>query len=361
MREYNVYFSFYSEEYGNFDDVHYPVMAGSPFEAREKAWKLCDEDSETLFRSNIRQFAVTWIPNKLDAGDYFYTHASDIKCSLGALLNVSIPNDHIRGGENKNRLDAERCSCLSALQTLNDVAKDLYADKGINPPSIYEELHYAEKLCEQLGWNEKADALWERMEKAKKWDAGAIYSIRNIFKEGYTILCGKTELVGEHFDRNGIYPVQNKTDEYDFDYIYRWQHKPKVDSMRKLMFFKETNVIKNSSDHMVYYRGQVLLMDYDKLKKKYQTPENLFWTATGPSENGESDKNGVFYAENLITGECTDCFRGAFSGILRPDIVARIDFDALKNEYAAIYCEDTANDRGTGDYDTDTEDDEFER
>ena len=47
MREFDVYFSFYDEQWGNFDDVSYKVMAETPFEAREKAWELCDYDEET--------------------------------------------------------------------------------------------------------------------------------------------------------------------------------------------------------------------------------------------------------------------------------------------------------------------------
>jgi len=336
MREYNVHFSFYSEEYGNFDDTSYRLMAETPFEAREKAWQKCDEDSDTLFHSNIRQFAVTWTPNLLDAGDYFYSHAADIKLNLGRLLNVAIPNDRIRGGESKNRLEAERCSDLSALRTLDDVAKDLYADKGIIPPSIYEELHYAEKLCEHLGWGEKADALWERMDRAKKWDNAAIYAIRDMFKDGYTMLNGETELLNEHFGRDGIYPVHNKPDEYDYTYISRWRNKMKVESLGRLPFYKETDVIKGSAGHMDY-GWQPLLLNRDLLNDGYQTPENQLWQTIDPMEQEMAASDSTLLVENMITGQCITCDKDHFLGVLRPDVFATLGFDALKQEYAATY------------------------
>jgi len=360
MREYNVHFSFYSEEYGNFDDMSYRVMAKNPFEARELAWPLCDQDSDTPLRSNIKQFAVTWAPNLLDAGDYFYSHAADIKQHLGRLMNVSIPNDRIANNERQNALDGERYGCISALRTLDDVAKDLYANKGMIPPSIYEELHYAEKLCEHLGWGEKADALWDRIDRAKKWDNAAIYMIRDMLKDGYTTLCGETELLNEHFGRNGIYPVHNNLDEHDYSYISRWRNKWKVDSLRRLPFYKETDVIKNSADHMDY-GWQTLLLNCKLLNGGCYTPENQLWQPVNPSEHDGYAKDGMLFVENLITGQCITCNKNSFIGVLRPDIAAVLDFDALKKEYAATHSEVAANDRGADGYDADTEDDELDR
>lgn len=338
MREYHVHFSFYSEDYGNFDDISYRVMAQNPFEARELAWPLCDQDSDTPLRSNIKQFAVTWEPNLLDAADYFNSHAADIKQSLGRLMNVEIPNDRIDGGSRSQRLEVERCSNLSALYTLDTVAKDLYADKGMIPPSIYEELHYAEKLCGQLGWGEKADALWERMDKAKKWDRGAIYTLRDLFKDGYITLCGESEVFREQFGRNGIYPVHSNLDEHDYSYISRWQNKRKVDSLRKLPFYKETDVIKNSAGHMDY-GWQTLLLNCKLLNDGYYTPENQLWQPVNPSEQDVGSKDGILLVENLITGQCITCNKDHFIGVLRPDITAALDFEALKKEYTATHGE----------------------
>lgn len=344
MREFNVYFSFYSEEWGNFDDTRYLVTAENPFEAREKAWDLCDRDSDTPLRSNIKQFAVTWEPNLLDTGDYFYSHAAGIKQCLGRLMNVEIPNDRIAGGEKNHQLEAERCSDLSSLWTLDAVAKDLYKDKGMIPPSIHEELYYAEKLCEQLGWDEKAYALWKRIEKAKKWDNGAIYSIRDLFRDGYTELCGEAELFNEHFGRNGVYPIHNKIDERDYSYISRWQNKRMVDSLMKLPFYNETDVIRNSAS--MDYAFRTLLLK----NSGYQIPENQLWQLIDSSESGRDPPDGMLFAENLITGRCVFYHKSDFVGVLRPDIVATLDFDALKKEYAVTHSEYAANDRNNVQY-----------
>lgn len=59
MREYDVHFAFYDEQYGAFDNVTYPIQSANPFEAREQAWRSLDEDEATKYRSCIKQYAVT--------------------------------------------------------------------------------------------------------------------------------------------------------------------------------------------------------------------------------------------------------------------------------------------------------------
>lgn len=234
------------------------------------------------------------------------------------------------------------------------VGKDLYADRGIIPPSIYEELHYAEKLCEHLGWGEKADALWERIENAKKWDNGAIYSIRDMLKDGYTTLCGETVLFREHFGRNGIFPVHNKLDELDYSYISRWKNKWTVESLKRLPLYKETDTIAKSTKYMDFVL-QTLLMDSNALNKEHQTPENQLWRALDPSVHSEEMKDGMLFVENHITGQRVPCHKENFLGVMRPDIIARLDFDALKKEYAHDHCEDTCS------VDAENDENEFER
>jgi len=330
MREYDVHFSFYDEQWGNFDDVSYKVMAETPFEAREKAWPVCDQDGETLFRSNIKQYAVTWTPNLLDAGDYFYAQAALVKESMGRINNVQIPNARISNPEYEQSLKAEHHFDLGSLRAIDFMAKDLYADKGMVPPSIYEELHYTEKLCEQLGWGDKADALWDRMDKAKKWDQGAIYSIRDLFKDGYTWLCGETTHFREQFDRHGIFPVHNNLDERDYSYISRWQRARKVDNIQRLPALTKADVIEHSAGHMDFY-GQTLLLNFDRAADRHRTPENMLWTPIDTSERGEVIQNGALLAENLITGERMTFPKDAFIGVLRPELAAAFDFDALKS------------------------------
>ncbi len=360
MQEYYVHFSFYSEDSGRFDNISYDVMAETPFEARGKAWGMCDEDKDTLFRSNIKQFAVTWNPNLLDAGDYFYSHAASIKQSLGYLMNVELPNDSILKSGHQKQYERDRCSYLHSLYTLDTVAKDLYADKGMIPPSIYEELHYAEELCDHLGWGGRGDALWERMDKAKKWDRGAIYSIRDMFQNGYTTLSGEIVRFSEQLGRNSIYPYHNKPDEREYEYISRWQDKKAIEHLWRIPILKESDAIKNSAGHMDY-TDQILLLDYKKLVTGYQTPENQFWQMSEFQVSDRGSLDDKISVKNPITGMCMSCSKNNFYGVLRPDVTARIDFDRLKQGYDAICSEDVVN-TGEDIYASDIgEEGEFER
>lgn len=362
MRDFRVHYSFYSEEWGSFDDVSYPVSAESPFEAREKAWALCDEDKETVFRSNIRQYAVTWTPNPLDSGDYFYSHAADIKQTWGNLEYVTIPNDRINGSNRQEQINGEKYACFSAMQTLNTVAKDLYGDRGILPPSVYEELHYAEKLCEHLGWGEKADALWDRMDRAKKWDWGAIYSLRDLFRDGYTILCGETELFKKHFGRSGIYPFHNNPEDNNYAYIRRWQNQHKVERLARLPLLDEKSVITDSKGNMDYI-CQYLVLDGSLLNGGYRKPEHMIWQVTATEEYDKSLGDGMLLAENPITGQCMTIHRDSFIGVLRPDILATLDLEPLNKEYADIQKDcDVANfrNKALGDIEP-VEEDELDR
>jgi len=96
MREYRAWFSYYSEEYGAFDDAAYKVQADNPFDARKEAWPIWNQYIDSKFQSCVKLYAVTWQPNPLDAGDYFYSHAADVKQAVGRIENVEIPNDRIR-------------------------------------------------------------------------------------------------------------------------------------------------------------------------------------------------------------------------------------------------------------------------
>lgn len=357
MRDFDVHFSFYSEERGRFDDVSYPVTAETLFDARKKAWLACDQDKDTRFRSCIRQYAVTWSPNLLDAGDYFYSRAAETKQSLGFLNHVLVPNDCISKNEYKYQHDADQSYYMGVLQTLDNTARDLFADKGIVPPSIYEELHYAEKLCENLNW-EKANALWEQLELAQKWNMSSVYSIRNLFEDGHTLLRGEMVAFHEHFGRNGIYPLRNKLLEHKHTYISRWKNMEKVNCLKKLTFFPETDIIANSIDHMDC-KYQVLLLKCQLLNEGYRTPENQLWLACDPLDQSEVIKDGMLLVENFITGQRMICNKDAFLGVLRPDIIATLDMEALKKEYFVNIGESDAARRT--DFNFDENEDELEQ
>ena len=336
MGDYQVHFSFYQEVWGEFQDTVYSVMAESPFEAREKAWTLCDEDEENPFRSNIKQFAVTWKPNLLDIGDYFYSYAADIKQTLGELMNIKILNDEMTGRGRRNELMSERRSELASLYTLNSIAKGLFESRGILPPSIYEELHYAEKLYEGLCESDpdKAEALYGAIKRAKDWDYGTIYAIRDLFQNGYISLQGKTEMFHEQFGRNGIYPVYDKPEEMDSIYVYRWTGRRSIDYIRQLPFFTEKDCIKDSVD-IIREGWHYSVLNHEVLNEECKTPENMVWQVIVPPEGDGNIDSGLLYAENPITGQKISCPDEYFVGVLRPDLSAGIAFEKLKEEYAA--------------------------
>lgn len=337
MRSYRAHFSYYSEEWGNFDDMAYTVQAESPYEAREKAWQAWDEDEDTKFRSCVKLYAVTWNPNPLDAGDYFYSHAADIKQAVGHIEHVDIPNDRIEKHDRAEYYEREKHYYLGSLRTLDAVAQDLYAGRGMIPPSIYEELHYAEELCGLLENFNQAQALWDKISAAKKWDDRAyLFDIRDLLKNGYITLQGETVLFREHFGRTGIYPVYADLDDTDYKYINRWQRSWKVNSLANLRPLQPADVISHSASHMLY-DYQLLLINDNHFPADYQKPENMIWTPSEDSMNITKDITEKFLVDNVITGERMLADRSDFWGVIRPDVVARYNFEALKSEYSAAH------------------------
>jgi len=335
MREYRAWFSFYSEEWGNFDDVAYTVQADNPFDAREKAWPIWNQYIDSKFQSCVKLYAVTWNPDPLNAGDYFYSQAADIKQAVGHIENVDIPNDRIGSRDKTSYNNMQKHYYLGALQTVDDIAQDLYAGKGIVPPSVYEELHYAQELCYELEYGEPFNALQNKIEQAKKWDQhGYLFDIRDLFKHGYISLNGETVLFKEQFGRNGIYPVYNDLDDSEYKYISRWERQIRVNGIKNLQPIDESGVIQNSANHMLY-DGQFLLVNPDHFHKDFHTPENMIWTTSEDVMNITGTFTGEFQADNVITGKKALFRRNDFSGVLRPDIVARYNFEDLKAEYAA--------------------------
>jgi hypothetical protein len=336
MCEYRVWFSFYSEESGNFDDVAYTVQAGNSFDAREKAWLEWDQQIDSKFQSCVKLYAVTWQPNPLDMGDYFYSHAADIKQAVGHIENVEITNGRIEKQDNEAYYKLQKHYYLGALQTVDAIAKDLYADKGIVPPSIYEELYYAQEICYQLEYGNQFNAFQKKIDQAKKWDEhGYLFDMRDLFKRGYITLDGETVSFKSQFGRNGIYPAYNDLEDTEYKYISRWQNTFKISVLSRLRPVQESDVIPNSAEHMSYY-GQHLLINTDHFHPDYyEKPENLIWITDGETEI-KPDFTGEFPVENVITGRRLMCKRNDFAGALRPDITARYDFEALKAEYAAV-------------------------
>ena len=64
-------------------------------------------------------------------------------------------------------------------------------------------------------------------------------------------------------------------------------------------------------------------------------PETLLWMPCEEAGDIGADYDRLFPVENLITGERAELCRNDFHGVLRPEFAENIDFEALKNEYAA--------------------------
>ena len=128
MREYRAWFSFYNEEWGNFDDAAYTVQADNPFDARKEGWLKWNQYIDSKFQSCVKLYAVTWKPNLLDAGDYFYACAADIKQAAGHIENVEIPNNRLEKGDKAPYYEMQKQYNLGALHTVDSIAKELYAD-----------------------------------------------------------------------------------------------------------------------------------------------------------------------------------------------------------------------------------------
>ena len=338
MREYRAHFSFYSEEYGYFDDCAYRVQAESPFDTRIKAWEAFDQDEESKFRSCAKLYAVTWNPNPLDAGDYFYSHAADIKQAVGHIDNVDMPNDKLEKHGKHEYYERQKHYYLGALQTIDGVAKDLYAEKGIVPPSIYEELHYAEELYYALEYGEQSDAMWKKIKSAKEWDSNscAQWDIRDLFKNGYITLCNEIVRFRDQFGRNSIYPVHADIEDSEYTYISRWERLASVKTLDRLPALTQADTIPHSADHMTY-DYQILLMNLSQFSASFNKPVNMIWTPGEEAINLTNDTTDKFLVDNVITGEHILAQRSDFLGVLRPDTVARFDFEELKAEYAATH------------------------
>ena len=207
----------------------------------------------------------------------------------------------------------------------------------MKPPSIYEELHYAKEfrsLLDKNGEHEKSRALWEQIEQAETWDNGAVFSIRELFKNGYGMAGGHSLDFADQFDKDGVYPVYADRADYASQYIYRWTNAREYKNLDSLPFFGENDVIANSQT--MDYEYQTLVLKKEALPPEKQTPENSLWVVnTEIKGNHGTDSDKLITAENPITGEIADWERSDFHGVLRSEKTENINFKAITAEYQA--------------------------
>jgi hypothetical protein len=107
-----------------------------------------------------------------------------------------------------------------------------------------------------------------------------------------------------------------------------------VNRLANLQPLQPADVIPHSAGHMLYDYQLLLINDNPA---DYQKTKNMIWTPSEDSMNITKDMTEKFLVDNVITGERMLAARSDFWGVIRPDVVARYDFEALKAEYAAAY------------------------
>ncbi|MDR1208789.1 MAG: hypothetical protein LBK41_00495 [Clostridiales bacterium] len=340
MKTYRVHFSFYNERDGRFDDSAYRVDAENQFEARRAAWLMRDTDDETRFQSCARQCGVTWDASPLNLEDYLNEQASEIKCQMRIIKNVALQNAEIEQSADKTQEAKSELSYLyGSLDTISITARDVGKPFGMEPPTIREEIEYAWQLVGKLseaGQHDQAQALAERTEAARKWDNTAIYTLRELFSDGYIHLRGESVSFRDHFGRDGVFPEKSDLSESEYTFARRWRNARHIETLRALPIFGERDIIKNSQLMPVDYN--ILALRMDAVKPDFRSPENSLWMPEDLSGDQTitlgGDPDHRFNARNLITGMVVDLKCSDFAGVLRPEFSENIDFDALRQEYA---------------------------
>ena len=227
MGTYNVHFSYFSEEYGLFDELKYRVDADNQFEARRQAWDIIDSDDNRRFMSCLKQIGVTWEAPPLNMPEYLNALAAECKYSMKVIENVSIPNAAIEKNEDaKARAQYELGYYMGRVDSVTYMAKDFGKPFGMTPPDIFEELHYAEGIVGEMdsdGNYEHAWLLSQRIEAARKWDEDAMFSLRQLFKDGYTTFDGEVSIMSKYFAKDSVFPVYADIHDGDSKYIWRCQ------------------------------------------------------------------------------------------------------------------------------------------
>ncbi len=334
MKSYNVHFSFYSLEYGDFEEIHFKVEAENQFEARRKAWLLCDNNEDMAFARNIRLCGVTWEATPLDMQDYFNALASYEKYQLALYENVHKNNAQISGqSENDNSYGDIRLAALGSLSTINEIAKDFGAAYGMLPPRYFDELHYADALIDvidkQFGFD-GAMAFIKLLDKAKKWDNGSLFSLAEIFQKGYMFVNDEYFSLANHFSKDGFYPVGDLNEKADY-YIRRWRETHKCNSLEHMPFYDERHIVEGSQSMNYVYK--ILVLNKSVLPPEQKTPINGLWFSNNLEDTRSNADPKLIEVKNLITGETAEYFRSDFLGVLKPEIEAKLDDEAIRNEY----------------------------
>lgn len=219
-RQFHATFSFYCPEEGVFYDLNLKVNASDRFEAREKAWQefeknygdyLCEQSAR-----NVKLCGVNWEGNKLDMQDYFDAHAEACKTEINRLRNVDLVNHRREKTQNDERIAQDQQAISSEfgqLHLVDCIAKDLYNQHGIVPPSISTELQYAQKIADDMhysGEHDLANHLEQHIWDAGKWESNSIFTIQQLFRDLSLFYNGLHVMLDKHFARDGCYPCSTE-------------------------------------------------------------------------------------------------------------------------------------------------------
>ena len=334
MKSYSVYFSYYSEQYGEFQETHIPVQAENQFEARRLAWGLSESRDDLKFASNIKLSGIVWGGSPLELQDYFNAEASFEKYRLRNIENVEIPNAKI-GVKPTERYEREKMEHYGSLHTISRTALDFGKPYGMLPPTIYDELHYTREFLSLLTTDyEKYNALSKLIERAEKWDASAMHSLKESFQYGHFTVDGIDLNFSKQYDKNGLYPDRADLTDHTRTYIRRWQNATKYKTLAQLPFFGERDVIAGS--HAMQYDFANLVLKKRILRPEYEMPVNSLWTTTEHREaNFATCGDWPILARNLFTDKVIEFRRSDFVGVLLPEKSANIDYEAIREEYNA--------------------------
>jgi hypothetical protein len=314
------------------------------------AWAIRDADDDIKFQSCVKQCGVEWDASPLNLVDYLQSQAAYEKCNIKRIENVNIVNAALRKDDTAATIaNNEHSFFKGKLDSTHYFARDIGKPFGMEPPDIYEELHYAWELIgkfDEMGDHEKAAALSERIEAAKKWDSIAIMNIRGLFNYESIELPGDYIDLTQFFHRDGIYPERADVDDRIYNYLSRWKDARHIGTLARLPMFGEKDIIKGSESENMPFDYKILVLRQDELRDEYRKPENILWTPRYDAYNGEClnlanrHPNTVFNVENMITGHVVGLQFKDFWGVLRPEYAKNIDFDALKKEYAVLHTEE---------------------
>jgi hypothetical protein len=344
MRNHRVYFSVYDEEEGYFGDVPYDVLADTSLAARKLAWDELAKDSSSRFYSCVRQIGVTWDSSPMNMLDYFNSLAAAEKLTLNRVKYIDIPNAAIEKSESgeakKSTAITDRAGALGSLYTINKMAHDMFRGYDISPPEFADEIECAREISYQLADSGNKDAYDKIQHIIKESFRYRTHLLRDLMNDKFLTLDYKNNMginLVKYFTKDGIFPeIQDVNDYNQYHYVQRWNSETSISSMYSLNHYFTKNISEctiNESRDFMPFDYKALILNPSLFPSNQHDFKNLLWIPTEDNDPIGLNQNSRFFVQNLITDAVEEYARKDFLGVLRPDIYALLDFDALKYNY----------------------------